>query len=68
VWQVQGGVVYNPTGQQKLTCAWGLRETSDNQVEALALLQRLMLLDARHVNNLVVIGDSMVIIQQMMKL
>jgi len=41
---VWGGIILDPKGKQEITFAWSLGETTSNQVEALALLQGLMLL------------------------
>jgi len=50
------GVVYNPEEHQELTYAWGLGETINNQVEALAVYQGPKLLRSGRVRNLIVIG------------
>jgi ribonuclease HI len=58
-----GGVLLAPDGKLELSYAWGLGEDSNNRAEALALWQGLNQAISKKVNDLVIIGDSRLIIQ-----
>jgi ribonuclease HI len=58
-----GGVLVAPDGKLELSYAWGLGEESNNQAKALALWQGLNQAISKQVNELVIIGDSKLIIQ-----
>jgi ribonuclease HI len=52
-------------GTLQLTYAWGLGESTNNKVESLALFQGLNILKSKKIRSLIVINNSLVIIQQM---
>jgi ribonuclease HI len=56
----------DPRGKHESSFAWGLGESMNNQDEAYALLQGLHLAIELGVKNLIVIGDSSVIIKLML--
>jgi ribonuclease HI len=58
-----GGVLVNPNGQLELSYAWGLGAETNNRAEALALWQGLNQAISKNVQDLVIIGDSRIIIQ-----
>jgi ribonuclease HI len=58
-------VFFNPEGKCELTYAWGLGESTNNQEEALSLYQGLNILSSKEIRSLIVISDSLVIIQKM---
>jgi ribonuclease HI len=58
-----GGVLLNPDGQLELSYAWGLGVETNNRAEALALWQGLNQAISKKVKDLVIIGDSKLIIQ-----
>jgi ribonuclease HI len=60
-----GGIVPDPRENQKNTFEWDLGRVSNNQTEALTLLQGLRLLDASYIKSLIVIGDSTLVIKLM---
>jgi ribonuclease HI len=59
----RGGVLVSPTGHPELVFAWGLGVETNNRAEALALWQGLNQAIAPNVQDLVIIGDSRLIIQ-----
>jgi ribonuclease HI len=60
-----GGVLYNPEGNLVLSFAWGLGLLSNNSAEYLALWQGLSQARTLLISNLVVIGDSRIVIQSL---
>jgi ribonuclease HI len=58
-----GGVLVSPTGHPELSFAWGLGIETNNRAEALALWQGLNQAINHNVQDLVIIGDSRLIIQ-----
>jgi hypothetical protein len=58
-----GGVLVSPTGHLELRFAWGLGIETNNRAEALALWQGLNQAIIHNVQDLVIIGDSRLIIQ-----
>jgi ribonuclease HI len=61
--QEGGGGFDDPLGKIDLTYTWGLRMDTNNHAEILALWQGLNLATERNVQNLVIFGDSRIIIQ-----
>jgi ribonuclease HI len=57
-----GGVIICPRGNQVLSFHWNLGIAINNQVEAYALYQGLLLAKRRNIHSLLVIGDSNIII------
>jgi ribonuclease HI len=62
-----GGVIIFPRGNQTLTFHWSLRIASNNQAEAYALYQGLLLAKNMNIHSLSVIGDSKIIINHARK-
>jgi ribonuclease HI len=58
-----GGVLVSPNGLLEITYAWGLGTETNNRAEALALWQGLTQAINQNVQDLVIIGDSRLIIQ-----
>jgi ribonuclease HI len=58
-----GGVFFDPDGTNKLYFAWVLRHSSNNQVEALVVLKGLELIITEKYKDIVVIGDSKLVIK-----
>jgi ribonuclease HI len=58
-----GGILLGRSGMLEVSYSWGLGLDSNNMAEALTLWQGLRLAVARNIQNLVVFGDSRVIIQ-----
>lgn len=59
------GIILDVEGKQELTYVWGLGTSTNNQVEAYALLQGLISVNAYRVRTLSVIDNSSVIISLM---
>jgi len=62
-----GGIIYSTDGITETRYAWGLVFTSNNQVEALALLQGLLLLNRKGVEEAWIIWDSQTFVGLMVK-
>ena len=62
-----GRVIIFPRGNQKHTFHWSLEIASNNQVEAYALHQGLLLAKNMNIHSLTVIGDSTIIISHSRK-
>jgi hypothetical protein len=63
-WQVGGGgVILSPGGNHEIKYAWGLGTSTNNQVEAYALLEVLIIYLGIDIQSLSVIGDSKNIIR-----
>lgn len=58
-----GGILLGPSSMLEVSFSWGLGHDSNNMAEALALWQGLRLAATKNIQNLVVFGDSSVIIQ-----
>jgi ribonuclease HI len=53
-----GGVLYDPRGQIESTHSWNIGPASNNQAEAYALLQSLLIAKSKNIEVLYVVGDS----------
>jgi ribonuclease HI len=62
-----GGVILFPRGNKVLSFHWSLGIASNNQAEAYALLQGLLLAKKMNIHSLSVIGDSKLIINHARK-
>jgi ribonuclease HI len=60
-----GGILLDPSDTLEVTYSWGLGVETNNMAEALVLWQGLRLAASKSIQNLVVFGDSRVIIQAM---
>jgi ribonuclease HI len=60
-----GGVIYDPKGKQESAYAWGLGIATNNQIEAYALLQGLSIIISLGIRELVVLGDSRIVIKSL---
>jgi ribonuclease HI len=58
-----GGILEIPTGSMKLSSTWGLRTETNNRVEALALWQGIIQAISHNIQDLVIIGDSRIVIK-----
>ena len=58
-----GGVLYDPKDNLLLKYSWGLGTETNNKAEALALWQGLIQAKNMGINDLIVFGDSRIIIQ-----
>jgi len=58
-----GGILVGPNGLPGISFAWGLGIETNNKAEALALWQGLNQAIIHNIQDLVIIGDSWVIIQ-----
>jgi len=58
-----GGIILNPEGKLETTFAWGLRKPTNNQNEAYALFQGLLLSKESNIKSLSMIEDSSIIIK-----
>jgi ribonuclease HI len=58
-----GGVIENPNGSTLLSYAWGLGTETNNRAEALALWQGLNQAINNNIQELVIIGDSRIVIK-----
>jgi hypothetical protein len=58
-----GGVLVSPTGHLELSFSWGLGIESNNRAEALALWKGIIQAINHNVQDLVIIGDSRLVIQ-----
>ena len=60
----QGGeVILSPDANEELSYSWGLGIESNNMAEALALCQGIILATGHDIRDIVVIGDSRLVIQ-----
>jgi ribonuclease HI len=62
-----GGVIIFPRGNQVLSYHWNLGLATNNQVEAYALYQGLLLTKSRGIHAISVIGDSKIIVRNARK-
>jgi ribonuclease HI len=60
-----GGVIYDLEGKQESTYAWGLGIATNNQAKAYALLQGLSIIISLGIRELVVLGDSRMVIKSL---
>jgi ribonuclease HI len=60
-----GGVIYNPVEFRELVYSWGLGEETNNIAEALSLWQGLAQARKLAIKEIMVIGDSWILIQAM---
>jgi ribonuclease HI len=58
-----GGVINKPRGKIVTNYAWGLGSLTNNEVEALALYVGINLALSNRINNLIICGDSMLVIR-----
>jgi len=57
-----GGVIFSPEGNQELTFSWILGKATNNQEEAYALLQGILLAKKHEFNSLIILRDLKVVI------
>jgi ribonuclease HI len=62
-----GGVLVSPTGITSLSFAWGLGFETNNRAEALALWQGLTQALILNIHDLLILGDSRIIIQALIQ-
>jgi ribonuclease HI len=62
-----GGFILDIEGNTETNFEWGLCKATNNQEEVFALFQGLRIIDNKHIRNLIVIGDSTLIIKQLHK-
>ena len=60
-----GGILLNPEGYVDQTFAWGLGRRTNNEVEWLALIQGLHLLNSKKISRVLIFGDSMHVIYKL---
>jgi ribonuclease HI len=58
-------IIFDPKGNQETSFAWGIGETTNNQVEALALWKGILIMKRQNIKNAIVIGDLMIVIRHM---
>jgi hypothetical protein len=59
------GIIFDPEGRMESTFAWGLGTSTNNQDEAYALFQGLLLANDSNIESMIIVGDSSVIIKSM---
>jgi ribonuclease HI len=66
-WQVRGGggVIYDSEGNKLIDYSWGLGKTTNNKAEFLAAYMGLKLAQDRHIQALIVLGDSEIVIKEL---
>lgn len=62
-----GGVIFSPGEQTRLTFSWRLGTTTNNQVEAYALYQGLILAQSQCIESISVLGDLKGVISHVRK-
>jgi ribonuclease HI len=62
-----GGVIKNKQGQIEHRYAWGLGQDTNTQVEAMALLQGLKILQKMRIKEVKIIGDSQTLIKMLVE-
>ena len=62
-----GGIFFTPYGKIETYLSWGLGTESNNIIEALALWQGLVIAKNKRINKLIVLGDSRIVIQEIVK-
>jgi ribonuclease HI len=62
-----GGVIFSPGGHIQTTFSWSLGITSNNQAKAYALYKGLSIAKSQDIEELIIIGDSGVILNQFRK-
>jgi len=60
-----GGILINPNGITEVKLSWGLVRRSNNQVEMCGLLQGLYIAKGKGVEDLIMLGDSLITIHHM---
>ena len=58
-----GGIILDPDGKENVTYEWGLGQISNNKAEAYNLLMGTRIIKEREIQNLIIIGDSAIIIE-----
>jgi hypothetical protein len=61
------GVIYKPRGEPLIKFSWGLGSISNNEAEALALYATVRLAHTEGIQNIIVYGDSLLIIRTLVK-
>jgi ribonuclease HI len=62
-----GGVIFSSSGNTKFTFSWSLRTTTNNQVKAYFLLQKLFLARQQVLDFISILRDSKVVINHVKK-
>jgi ribonuclease HI len=60
-----GGVIYDPEGNKLINYSWGLGKTTNNKAEILAAYMGLELAQDWHIQALIVLGDSEIVIKDL---
>jgi ribonuclease HI len=63
-----GGVIFDSDGQNILDYSWGLGKTTNNRAESLAVYMGLQIASSRNLHELTVLGDSELIIKDLLGL
>jgi ribonuclease HI len=63
-----GGVIYDSDGQKVVDFSWGLGKNTNNREETLAVYMGLKIAHSRSIQTLVVIGDSEIVIRDLLGL
>jgi ribonuclease HI len=63
-----GGVIYDSDGQKVVDFSWGLGKNTNNRAETLAVYMGLKIAHARSIRSLVVLGDSEIVIKDLLGL
>ena len=58
-------MLLGPDGKEEITFEWGLEKKTNNRVEALMLLMGSKIMKERHINSIILIEDSTILIKQM---
>jgi ribonuclease HI len=61
-----GGVIIDSDGQNILDYSWGLGNTTNNKAESLAVYMGLQIARSRNLHELIVLGDSELIIKELL--
>lgn len=62
-----GGKILDPNGKKIVTYEWGLGQISNNKVEAYNLLMGTRMIKKRGIQNPIILGDSTIIIEAMVR-
>lgn len=62
---MHGGIALYPNRNQEICYEWGLGMLLNNLAEALTFYQGIKILDADHIEKVIVVGDSLIIIKFM---
>ena len=60
-------MIYKPRGEPLIKFSWGLGSISNNEAEALALYATVRLAHTEGIQNIIVYGDSLLIIRTLVK-